>query len=71
MPVAYLLRHTQVVDISNAVARTLGRMLGLTRTTDAIDAHIVLLARERGWSVLSSDGPDLLAIDPELSIQAI
>jgi hypothetical protein len=71
VPVAYLLRHTHVVDISNAVARTLGRILGLTRTSDPIDAHIVLLARERGWPVLSADEDDLRAIDPDLSIQAI
>ena len=36
------------------VAKTLGRMLGVTRTRDPVDAHVVLLARERGWPVVSS-----------------
>jgi hypothetical protein len=45
-------------------------MLGATRTRDPIDAHIVLLARERGWPVISSHPDDLSAIDPGLAIQA-
>jgi hypothetical protein len=46
-------------------------MLGQTRTTDPIDAHVVLLARERGWPVLTSDARDLLAIDPTLVVERI
>jgi hypothetical protein len=71
VPVAFLLHHTTVVDLTHAAAKVLGRMLGATRTRDPIDAHIVLLARERGWPVLTSDPEDLSAIDPGLAIQAI
>ena len=71
VPVTFLLRRTEVVDLTYSVAKTLGRILALTRTRDPIDAHLVLLARERGWPVLSSDCHDLLAIDPDLSVQAI
>ena len=71
VPVAFLLRLTTVVDLTHAAAKVLGRMLGATRTRDPIDAHIVLLARERGWPVISSDPDDLSAIDPGLAIQAI
>jgi hypothetical protein len=71
VPVLFLLRRTRVVDLTYAVARTLGQMLGVTRTRDPIDAHVVLLARERGWPVLTSDPDDLRAIDPTLSIQPI
>jgi hypothetical protein len=71
VPVAFLLRRTTVVDLTHAAAKVLGRMLGATRTRDPIDAHIVLLARERGWPVLSSDPEDLSAIDPGLTIQTI
>lgn len=69
--VAFLLRRTEVADLTNAAARTLGRMLGHTGTSDPIDAHVVLLARERGWPVLSSDVSDLLAIDPGLVVHTI
>jgi predicted nucleic acid-binding protein len=71
VPIAFLLRRTTVVDLTHAAAKVLGRMLGATRTSDPIDAHIVLLARERGWPVVTSDPDDLLAIDPRLAIQAI
>ena len=71
VPIAFLLRHTTVVDLTDAVARVLGLMLGTSGRSDAVDAHIVLLARQRGWAVLSSDTDDLLAIDPGLVIERI
>ena len=71
IPIVFLLRRTLVVDLTHATARVLGQMLGTTRTRDPIDAHVVLLARERGWPVLSSDAADLRAIDPTLHVEEI
>jgi hypothetical protein len=71
VPLAFILRRTEVVDISHAVAKTLGRMLGATRTKDPIDAHVVFLARARSWPVITSDPKDLLAIDRTVVIQTI
>jgi predicted nucleic acid-binding protein len=71
VPVSFLLRQTTVVDLTYAVARVLGRMLGSTKTSDVIDAHIVLLARERDWTVLTSDPDDLRRIDSGLTIETI
>jgi hypothetical protein len=71
VPVAFLLRRTEVVDLTHAVAKIVGRMLGLSRTSDPVDAHVVLLARERGWPVLSSDSGDLHRIDPGLVVRSI
>lgn len=71
VPVAFLLRRTQVVDLTHAVARLLGRMLGAAGTSDPVDAHVVMLARQRAWRVLTSDASDLLAIDPTLEIERI
>lgn len=71
VPVAYLLKHTAVVDLTHARARTIGLVLGATGQSDPVDAHVVLLARERGWPVLSSDPKDLLAIDPTLAVERI
>jgi fumarylacetoacetate (FAA) hydrolase family protein len=71
VPLALLLRRTEVIDLTNAVARTIGRMMALAGTSDPIDAHVVLLARERTWPVLSSDAGDLLAIDPALAVHPI
>jgi hypothetical protein len=71
VPIAFLLRRCTIVALDYAVARTLGRILGRSKTADPIDAHIVLLARERSWPVLSSDASDLLRIDPSLSVERI
>jgi hypothetical protein len=71
VPVAFLLRRTLVVDLTHAVAKVLGRMLGATHTRDPIDAHVVWIARERGWPIVSSDPDDLLAIDPTLTVEVI
>lgn len=70
-PVSILLRQTEVVDLTYPIAKILGRILGLTRTSDPIDAHVVLIARERAWPVLTSDVSDLLAIDPDLVVERI
>lgn len=71
VPVAYLLKHVVVVDLTRVVARTLGRILGATGTHDAIDAHVAFLARERNWPVITSDPEDLRAIDPGLILERI
>ena len=71
VPVAFLLRRVRVVDLTYGVARTLGRMLGASGTADPVDAHVVFLARERWWPVLTSDARDLLAIDPTLRVERI
>lgn len=71
VPVAHLLRRTTVLDLTHSVARMLGRMLGESGAADPVDAHVVLLARQRAWPVLTSDARDLLAIDPTLAIETI
>ncbi len=71
VPIAYLLRRVTVIDLVYPVARMLGRMLAVSGTADPIDAHVVFLAREREWSVLTSDPDDLLAIDPHLELEVI
>ena len=71
VPIAFLLKRVLVLALDHAMARTLGRMLGESGTADPVDAHVVFLARERGWSVLTSDAGDLLAIDPTLVVESI
>jgi hypothetical protein len=71
VPIVFLVRRTVVFDLTHAVARLLGRMLSATGTHDPIDAHVVFLARQRGWPVLTSDPDDLRAIDPSLRVERI
>lgn len=70
-PVAALLSRTRIVSIDDATARVVGRLLARSGTSDPIDAHVVLLALEREWPVLTSDPDDLLAIDPALAIERV
>lgn len=71
VPIVFLLRRTAVLDLTHAVARVLGRMLAAAGTSDPIDAHVVLIARQRGWPVISSDPDDLRRLDPTLRIERI
>jgi hypothetical protein len=60
-----------VVDLTYPIARLIGRILGTRGRSDPVDGHVALLARERGWPILSSDPDDLLAIDPSLAVEKI
>ena len=71
VPIVFLLRRTNVAELTHAIARVLGRMLAATGMADAVDAHLALLARQRNWPVITSDPEDLRAIDPTLRLQTI
>ena len=38
---------------------------------DVVDAHVVVLARERGWPVVTSDPDDLRRLDPKLALHVV
>lgn len=71
VPLAFLLRRTEVVDLTDSQARLVGLLLGATGTRDPVDAHIALVARTRSWPVLTSDPDDLRALDPHLRLYPI
>jgi hypothetical protein len=70
-PIAFLLRRTTVIDLDFSVAKALGLALGISGCTDPIIAHVVFLARERGWPVRTSDHGPLRAIDPRVEVEVI
>lgn len=72
-PVALALRWPTltVLDLTLAHGRMIGQMLAACGASDVVDAHIVLLARERGWPALTSDPEDLHAIDPTLTVHTV
>ena len=71
VPIAFLLRRTDVVDLTAAQARVVGTILGISGTSDPVDAHIAMIARTRGWPVVTSDAGDLSAIDRTLELYDI
>ena len=57
-----------VEALDDARARAAGQLCGVTRTSDVIDASVVLCARSRGHAVLTSDVDDLRRLDPSLEL---
>jgi hypothetical protein len=68
VPLAFLLRRTEVIDLTHSQARIIGTLLGATGTSDPVDAHIALIARTRDWPVLTSEADDLRAVDRTLDL---
>ncbi len=53
----------QVEPLDDRGAREAGQLLGMTGTTDVVDATVVRCARRRGFPVLTSDPGDLRRLD--------
>jgi hypothetical protein len=49
----------------------LGKLMGRAGRQDAVDAHVAWIARERGWSVVTLHPEDLLALEPNLTVERI
>lgn len=49
-------------------ARAAGQLCGVTRTSDVIDASVVLCAKTRYHRVATSDADDLRRLDPTLEL---
>lgn len=61
----------EIVPLDDGVARASGQLCGRTRTSDVIDASVVLCARARKHRVLTSDPHDLRRLDPRLELVVI
>lgn len=61
-------RDVSVQPLTDAVARASGVLCGVAGTSDVIDASVVLAARARRATVISSDRADLESLDPTLPI---
>ena len=58
----------RVEPLDDARARAAGQLCGVTGTEDVIDASVVLCARTRGHSVLTSEVADLRRLDSSLRL---
>ena len=58
----------EVVPLTDAAARAAGQLCGARRTSDVIDASVVLCARARNHGVLTSDFGSLRRLDPALRL---
>ncbi len=60
--------NVRVVPLDGELARAGGELCGRRGTSDLIDATVVLVARQRGGLVATSDPDDLLRLDPSLDL---
>jgi hypothetical protein len=61
-------REIEVEPLDDERSRAAGQLCGVTRTSDVIDASVVLCARSRGHGVLTSDVADLERLDASLRL---
>lgn len=68
--VARLLRSSflRIDALTDATAYRIGAFLAATGTSDVIDAHVALLARQLDATVVTSDPGDIAVLDPALRI---
>ena len=71
--VARLIRQasTDVAALDRSDATRTGLLLAASRTSDIVDAHVVICARRAGQPVLTSDADDLKHLDPELLLVVV
>jgi len=62
---------TDLVALDGPDATSTGLLLAASRTSDVVDAHVVVCARRTGQLVVTSDAADLRRIDPNLQLFAI
>jgi len=61
-----LLRGCDIVPFEQEQAHEVGALLGASRTTDVVDAHVALVASERNAIVITSDDDDLQRLSGHL-----
>jgi len=60
--------EVEIIPLGEQLARACGELCGATDTADIIDASVVILARERGDRIVTSDPRDLRRLDPACPI---
>ncbi len=63
--------EVEVEPLTDERARAVGELCALRATSDITDAFVVLVARQHGGIVVTSDPDDLRRLDPSLDIRAI
>lgn len=63
--------EVEIVAMDGLLARSCGELCGVTKSRDIVDASVVIVARENGATIVTSDEKDLLRLDPGAQIIAI
>lgn len=60
--------EVEIVPLDEHLSRSCGELCGATRTSDVIDASVILVAKERNDVIVTSDVNDLRRLDPTAPI---
>ena len=60
--------EVEIIALDEQLARACGELCGATETDDVIDASVVILARQRGDRIVTSDPRDLRRLDPSCPV---
>ena len=64
-------RGVQIEPLDDMRARAAGQLCGATRTSDVIDAAVVLGARARGDRIFTSDSDDLRRLGRDIELEQV
>lgn len=64
-------QHCDIVPLDAKAARMAGHLCAVSKTSDVIDASVVVAARQRGHRVVTSDPEDLRRLDPTLELVVV
>ena len=62
---------TDVVALDRLDATGVGRLLATSRTSDVVDAHVVLCARRARQAIVTSDPDDLRTVDSGIGLVVV
>jgi hypothetical protein len=62
------LREVEIEALDDLRARQAGQLCGISKTSDIVDASVVLCARFRKHSIITSDPGDLRRLDPNIEL---
>ncbi|WP_167145442.1 PIN domain-containing protein [Actinomyces sp. ZJ308] len=60
--------RVRVMSLDEMTARAVGLLCGRTGHRDVVDVHVVLVAQEQGYTVVTSDPGDLSTVHPGLPL---
>jgi hypothetical protein len=63
--------EVEIEPLDEQQAKRAGQLCGARKTSDVIDASVVLCAKARDHVVLTSDAEDLLRLDPTLEVTEV
>ena len=63
--------EVEIVPLDEQLARACGELCGATHAPDVIDASVVIVARARQDTIVTSDPDDLRRLDPAAQIIAL